>query len=114
MAEFSITVGIQNVPGAAQFIQGAIFPRVSTAVRLVAQQAQADWMEAIDNAKLWSGEKRPYMASIQWEMTGPLSALVWSDYKYAAEIETGLVELRIVTERGVERLQTVVGLVQLQ
>ena len=40
-------------------------------------------------ARLWSGEKDAYSQSIKWDMTGDFSAFVSSDYKYAADIETG-------------------------
>lgn len=89
MAEFKISAQVADVGAAKAFILGQMFPRVSAAVRLISSRAATDWTKAVHDAKLWSGEKRPYMASIKWEMTGPLSALVWSDYKYANEIEEG-------------------------
>jgi hypothetical protein len=89
MAEFKISVDLAGIAGAGGIINQQVFPLLSQAVRVVAQQAAIDWQEAVQRAKLWSGEKDAYSASIQMKMTGPFSALVWSDYKYAEEIETG-------------------------
>lgn len=70
-------------------IYSALFPRLAEAVKLVAGQVQADWIEGVQKAKLWSVEKDAYAASIKWQMTGAFTAEVWSDYRYAQEIETG-------------------------
>lgn len=70
-------------------INAQVLPLLNQAVRAVAQQTAIDWQKAVYQAKLWSGEKDAYMQSIKWEMTGEFSAMVESDYKHAAEIETG-------------------------
>lgn len=64
-------------------------PLMNQAVRGIAAATAAKWQQAVDSASLWEGEKKPYMASISWEMTGDFSAYVSSDYKYAQDIETG-------------------------
>ncbi len=46
-------------------------------------------LKEVARAKLWEGEKKAYMESIDVKMTGDFSALVWSDYKNADEIEHG-------------------------
>lgn len=89
MAEFKISVDLSGIAGAGNIINQQVFPLLSQAVRAVAQQTAINWQEAVQRAKLWSGEKDAYSGSIQMKMTGPFSALVWSDYKYAEEIETG-------------------------
>lgn len=90
MAQFTIKVDLADVMGQARgIIDAAILPRLNQAVGAVAQQARIDWMESVQRAKLWSGEKTPYAESIQWKMTGAFSAEVWTDYKYAQEIDTG-------------------------
>lgn len=66
-----------------------VAPLMNQAVRAVAMATQAKWQDAVQNAKLWSGEKDAYAASIKSDMTGPLSAFVYADYKHALEIETG-------------------------
>lgn len=66
-----------------------VMPLLHQAVRAVAKHTAANWQEAVYKAKLWSGEKDEYAESIQWEMTGDFSALVFTEYKHAAEIETG-------------------------
>ena len=90
MAEFKISVDLSPLLDAAHSaVNERVLPLLNQAVRAVAQQAQTRWMEAVYRAKLWDGEKTAYMDSIQMQMTGPFSALVWSDYKYASEIESG-------------------------
>lgn len=90
MAEFRISVDLSPLLDAAHSaVNEQVFPLLNQAVRAVAQQAQTRWKEAVYRAKLWDGERAAYMESIQMHMTGPFSALVWSDYRYAAEIEAG-------------------------
>jgi hypothetical protein len=89
MAEFKISVTLPSVMNARPEISGKLLPLVSQAVNVIAQQTVIDWQKAVYRAKLWSGEKDPYIQSIQMRMTGAFSAIVWSDYKYAEEIETG-------------------------
>lgn len=89
MAEFKISVDLSGIAAAGGIIDQQVLPLLSQAVRVVAQQTAINWQEAVQRAKLWSGEKDAYSASITMKMTGPFSALVWSDYKYAEEIETG-------------------------
>lgn len=89
MAEFKISVDLSGIAAAGGIIDQQVLPLLNQAVRVVAQQAAINWQEAVQRAKLWSGERDAYAGSIQMKMTGPFSALVWSDYKYAEEIETG-------------------------
>lgn len=89
MAQFQIRVDLSDVMSARQIITAEVFPMINQAIRAIAQQAQLDWMESVDRAKIWSGEKAAYRASIQWRMISDFEALVWSDYNLAEEIETG-------------------------
>lgn len=90
MAEYKISVNLSGVLDSARAaVNGQVFPLLKQAVRAVAQQTQVNWMESVTRAKLWSGEKDAYVASIDMRMTGDFSALVWSDYRYAEEIENG-------------------------
>jgi hypothetical protein len=89
MAEFRISVDLSAVMNAVPIITRQVFPLVNQTVRAIAQQTQANWMESVYKAKLWSGEKDAYAKSISWEMTGDFSAVVQSDYKNADDIETG-------------------------
>jgi len=90
MAEFRISVDLSAViEEAGNIVNERVFPMLSQAVRAVAEQTTSNWIEAVQRAKLWSGEKDAYSASIKWQETGPFSALVWSDYKHAEEIEKG-------------------------
>jgi hypothetical protein len=69
-------------------VNATIYPLAAQAVRAIAQQTAANWIEAVGRAKLWSGEKTAYASSIKIEL-GDLSADIWSDYREASEIETG-------------------------
>lgn len=90
MAEYRISIDLSAITAAARAaVNEQVFPLLNQAVRAVAQQTQINWMESVQRAKLWSGEKQPYIESITMRMTGPFSAVVSSDYKHAQEIETG-------------------------
>lgn len=90
MAQFAIKVDLSSAMAQARgIIDAAVLPLLHQAVGAVAQQGMIDWKEAITRAKLWSGEKVPYAASVTWKMTGAFSAEISSDYKYAEEIDNG-------------------------
>ncbi len=89
MAEFRIRLQLAALPTVQAVIYQRVFPLLTQAVGAVAQQTAINWSAAVHAAKLWSGEKDAYMASIQTKMTGAFSALVWSDYKMAEQIEQG-------------------------
>ncbi|WP_143328225.1 hypothetical protein [Caballeronia pedi] len=58
-------------------------------MRAIATQTQANWMTSVRRAKLWSGEKLAYEESIKVTPMGDFGAVVWTDYRNAADIETG-------------------------
>lgn len=90
MVNYSISLDLSGIAAAANAaVNERVFPLLNQAVNAIAQQTRANWMESVDRAKLWSGEKDAYKASISYKMTGPFSAIVEADYKYAEEIETG-------------------------
>ncbi len=87
--KFGITFDLGSVLEITRIVNKEVFPLLHQAVRAVAQQGASDWQREIQQAKLWSGEKDAYAATVKWKMTGDFSAVIESDYKYAAEIETG-------------------------
>ena len=89
MAEYTIKIDIPNAADIKKMVDSQVFPRVATAVRNIAMVAADDWRKAVYNAKLWMGEKAPYMESITVTLDLPFRATVSSNYKYAEEIETG-------------------------
>jgi hypothetical protein len=89
MPDYKISLELPNVSDIQRVVNGTIFPMVAQAVRAIAQEAQMNWIEAVKNAKLWDGEKSPYIKSIVVRYLTDLSAEVVSDYKYAYEIENG-------------------------
>ena len=89
MTQYTFSLDMPSNDDIKKIVNGAVLPKIAQAVHAVAQQARINWQDAVMHARLWSGEKVPYVASIKMEMTGAFSAVVSSDYKYADEIETG-------------------------
>ena len=89
MAQFSLSIEVPNLSQARMILRREVFPLLNQAVRAVASQTAANWAEAVQRAKLWSGEKDAYVGSIKWEMTSDFEAVVSTDYKHAEEIESG-------------------------
>lgn len=90
MVKYSISVDLAEIANVAKSaVNAQVFPLLNQAVRAVAQATQSNWMEAVQRAKLWSGEKDAYSASITYKMTGDFSAVVETNYQYATDIETG-------------------------
>jgi hypothetical protein len=84
-----VTVDLSQLFAANAGIAQAVFPLVSQAVRAVAEEGAFRWKQRVMHAKLWEGEKAPYIESIQWKMVGPFEAEIFTDYKQAGPIETG-------------------------
>lgn len=87
--ELRLSIEVPSLSQARMILRRETFPLLEQAVRAVATQTAANWIEAVQRAKLWSGEKDAYASSIQWKMTGDFEAEVWTDYKHAQDIETG-------------------------
>lgn len=90
MARFRISVDVRQAAfEASRAIDATVFPLLNQAVRAIASQTAANWIEAVQRAKLWSGEKDAYAGSITWRMTGDFDAMVETGYRLAQEIEDG-------------------------
>jgi len=89
MINYSITFQGSIEMEISQGINARVLPFMAQAVRAVAAQTSENWRERVMRAKLWSGEKDAYANTIHWKMTGDFSAEISSDYRYAADIETG-------------------------
>lgn len=89
MADFRIRVDLAELLNSVAVVNATVFPLLSQAVEGLAQRAAEDWSEAVYRAKLWSGEKDAYVASLSYRMTGDFSAEVEATYKNAEAIETG-------------------------
>ncbi len=88
--QFSVSIDLGPVvAGVERIVNEAVLPKLHDAVMMMALHAREDWMTAIRHAKLWQGERDTYAQSINIEQTGPFAARVWSEYKYAQDIETG-------------------------
>lgn len=86
---YSITLDTGFLLDLSKGITATTLPLVHQAVKAVTFQTAENWKTAVYKAKLWSGEKDAYAASIKAEMTGDFSGLVSADYKHAVAIETG-------------------------
>ncbi|EAM1616318.1 hypothetical protein EU642_22035 [Salmonella enterica] len=87
--QMSITFSMGNTMDMLGVVTKEIFPYMSQAVDVVGKQVAARWVEEVQGAKLWSGEKDAYAQSISWKMTGDFSGYVEASYKWAKEIEEG-------------------------
>lgn len=86
---YKISMDLASLANMSVGIKADVLPLVNQAVKGIAQATAAQWVTSVQKAKLWSGEKDAYAGSITYRMTGDFSAVVESDYKHAAEIETG-------------------------
>lgn len=86
---YRITLQLGDKMDLSAGINAILMPLVNQAVNGIAQATAARWIEAVQRAKLWSGEKDAYAKTINYRMTGNFSAVVESDYRYAQDIETG-------------------------
>jgi hypothetical protein len=89
MDGYTITIELPDREEIKQIVNESVFPKVAHAIRMIAEIGREDWVKAVDNARLWSGEKVPYKESIKVIMHTAMSATIISDYKYASDIETG-------------------------
>ena len=89
MTDFTISLDMPSVDEIARVINGATFPLAAQAVRAIANQAQYRWKDSVNRARIWSGEKTPYIQSIKIRYLNDLHAEVYSDYRYAQEIDEG-------------------------
>jgi hypothetical protein len=89
MTQYTFSIDMPSNKDIEKIVNSAVLPRITQAVHAIALQARINWQDAVMKARLWSGEKTPYVASIKMEMTGAFSAVVSSDYKYADDIENG-------------------------
>ncbi|MGF6641764.1 hypothetical protein [Paraburkholderia sp. MM6662-R1] len=111
MPNYQITLELPSVSDIEHVVNEAVFPLLAQAVRAIAQEAQLNWIEAVKNAKLWSGEKTPYIDSIKVNYLSDFSAEVVSDYKYAYEIENGRAakDLKAMLNTGTKVRRTLSG-----
>lgn len=86
---YSLEVDLSPLLAAGQQATAELRARATRVVAQVAEQAAWQWKDKVFKARLWQGEQGPYMASISWEPTGEMAAVVKSDYALAQEIDTG-------------------------
>lgn len=90
MNGYKVTIDLGPLLDLNQAIMQQVFPMVGQAVRAVAEEGAHRWKSAVMKARLWpDGEKSPYVESIAWKPTGETSAVIWSNFPLAQEIETG-------------------------
>lgn len=64
-------------------------PYMHQAVNAVGMKLATTWVEEVQKAKLWKGEKDMYTQTISWKMTGDFTGVVEATYKGAKGIEEG-------------------------
>jgi hypothetical protein len=90
MADYSIKLTLPNVSDVQKIFNRQVFPLLAQAVRAIAQEAAHNWIDSINAAPLWGGEKQKYIESIRIDYWADgLRADVIASYKYAHEIENG-------------------------
>jgi len=89
VSKYAVSIDLSELYNANGVIAQAIFGNVATAVKAVAHEGAYRWKDSVNKAALWSGEKKPYVKSINVVSTGDFSAEIISEFKYGAEIETG-------------------------
>lgn len=90
MLSYRISLDLSAQLELTGIVYGKVLPRLNQAVRGIAQATASNWQTAVRNAKMWSGEKDAYANSIKIDMAdGSLRAVVYTDYRYAEEIENG-------------------------
>lgn len=97
MPDFRIQIALaEMIPGGAQLTSDS-FPALSQAVRVIAEDAQAQWRAYALGAPLPSGKSigvrsGTYERSIQLRQLGEFAAEVYSELPYAQAIEEGAPE----------------------
>ncbi len=89
MADYLISLQLPSVDQLIRVINGATFPLAAKAVAAIANETSFRWKESVARARLWQGEKTPYIQSIKVRVINDLAMEVYSDYKFAEEIEQG-------------------------
>lgn len=89
MSDYRISVDLSGIALEASKALDGVFPLVTQAIQAIANEGAARWKSKVMHAPLWQGEKEAYVASITWRMTGPLEAVIETDYKHSGPIETG-------------------------
>jgi hypothetical protein len=87
MATFklSLNVFVQEVP-----TQADVQTCARRALQMIGLEARARWVDLIEQSpSIPQAQKADYVQSLVVEQTGPLQVSVYSDWKYAYEIESG-------------------------
>ena len=87
MATFklSLNVFIEDSP-----IRGRRAPQARRALQAIGLEARAKWVDLIEQSpSIPQEQKADYVRSLAVETTGPLQVSVYSDWKYAYEVENG-------------------------
>lgn len=88
--QYKLSVDLAPFAHALTVAGNEIALRVSMTVAATAQTIYERWVDSVMKAPgIWMGEKDAYAQSIKVRSISGFEAEVWSDYKHAAEIETG-------------------------
>lgn len=87
---YTIKVDIPDIPQVMENILAQIMPSITQAVEQTAVEGQTAWQSGIwKTSGVWLEHKQRAIGSIQFQMTSPLSAEIWSDDPVTKLIEEG-------------------------
>jgi hypothetical protein len=90
MEKISVKIDLSGLMGGAgSMINAYVLPTIHQAVKAVAAETAYRWKDAVAKAKLWQGEKQPYIDSINWILTSDFEGVVMASYDQAEAIESG-------------------------
>lgn len=87
--KMEITFNMGSTWDMLEIINKESMPYMHQAVNAVGMKLATTWVEEVQQAKLWKGEKDMYAQSISWKMTGDFTGVVEATYRGAKGIEEG-------------------------
>lgn len=90
MPNYNISVDLSQLYSAVSVATEEINARIAAVISNTAQAVESAWKETVKNTHgVRLQEKQDYIASIKSKAISPFEIELWSDYRNAAEIETG-------------------------
>lgn len=90
MADYRISLDLSQLDGLASLVTNLAMQGVQQAVEKTAMEGQSAWQASVMKAAgVWLQHKERYAASIQYRMTKPTAAVIWTDLPVADQVENG-------------------------
>ncbi len=88
--ELSVKVDLSHISGLDAFQRVGLFANLAKSIEDLAATGVSRWQEAVDAVPgLWVGERVKYKATIGARQVGPYAWEVYSNYRFAQDIESG-------------------------